>query len=321
MKTSAMKTVLLIIFLSGGNIGIAQPDNDTVAPPGLIGEPDGNGQWPAVAQTRADLRTHTLYRPLDLPDNPMPVLLWGNGGCSDNGLGHSYFLREVASHGYLVIALGYAKSERPLESERPAAAPPTPPANVGTPPTPPPDATHVEQHYYAMDWLTKRNSDPLDELYGRADLSRIAVAGHSCGGLQAIKTAADPRIDTAMIFNSGIYNTGSRGISGLNVSKNELDNLHGPIAYITGGPTDIAHLNSVDDVSRIQHVPVFFGWLPVGHGGTFWKAADGAEWGQVAVHWLDWQFREDEDAGRWFSGADCELCRAPGWTVESFITR
>jgi hypothetical protein len=32
---------------------------------------------------------------------------------------------------------------------------------------------------------------------------------------------------------------------------------------------DIAHPNASDDVARIGHVPVFFGELPVGHGGTF----------------------------------------------------
>jgi len=322
MSRLFLNTFFLMVT-SLGSLAQAQPVSGTLQPPGFIGAAAGNGQWPAVAQSRADLRTHTLYRPVELPDAPMPVLLWGNGGCSDNGLGHSYFLREVASHGYLVVALGYATSERPLEGDRPQAPPPAPPAdrdNTRPPADLPPDATNVEQHYYAMDWLAERNADPLDELYGHADLSRIAVAGHSCGGLQAIKTAADPRIDTAMIFDSGIYNAGNRGISGVNVSKNELNNLHGPIAYITGGPSDIAHVNSVDDVSRINHVPVFFSWLPVGHGGTFWKADDGAEWGEFAVHWLNWQFKDDPAAQRWFVGADCGLCEDDQWTVERFIT-
>ena len=32
----------------------------TAPPPGFIGEQGGRGAWPAVAQSRADLRTHSL---------------------------------------------------------------------------------------------------------------------------------------------------------------------------------------------------------------------------------------------------------------------
>jgi len=301
--------------------GIQAQENQTeqvIRPPGFTGAVAGKGAWPAIAQSRADLRTHTLYRPETLPEAPMPVLLWGNGGCSDNGLGHSYFLREIASHGYLVVALGYAYNERPLEGDRPPAPPP-PRDNNRPPPEPVPDATSIEQHFHAMDWLAGRQSDPRDELYGHVDMTRIAVAGHSCGGLQAIKTAADPRIRTAMMFNSGVYNRGTRGISGIEVSKNALNNFHTPVAYFTGGPTDIAHANTADDVSRIDHVPVFFGWLPVGHGGTFWKAQDGGQWADVAVQWLNWQFRGDAQAGSWFTGPDCQLCKQPAWTVERWV--
>jgi len=315
MKTMTYFGLFLSVAFTAFTMAQNSPAGTEIQPPGFTGAVSGNGAWPAVAQSRADLRTHTLYRPVSLPESPMPVLLWGNGGCSDNGLGHSYFLREVASHGYLVVALGYAASERPLEGDRPPA-PPAPRNNAAPPPGPGQDATHVEQHYYTMDWLAKRNADPVDELYGRVNLAQIAVAGHSCGGLQAIKTAADPRIATAMIFDSGIYNRGSRGISAIEVAKEELNSLHGPVAYITGGPEDIAHANSMDDVSRIHHVPVFFGWMPVGHGGTFWKEDDGGQWGEVAVHWLDWQFRGSHEAQRWFNGTDCVLCSAPGWTVE-----
>lgn len=150
-------------------------------------------------------------------------------------------------------------------------------------------------------------------------MDRIAVGGHSCGGLQAIKTAADSRIKTAMIFNSGIY-TNERGISGIEVSKAELASMHGPVAYITGGPSDIAHENSVDDVSRIDHVPAFFGWVDVGHPDTFWKTESGGRYSPMAVHWLDWQLKGDTDAGRWFQGKDCVLCEMEGWTVSRTIT-
>ncbi len=103
--------------------------------------------------------------------------------------------------------------------------------------------------------------------------------GHSCGGLQAIRVSADPRVSTSMIFNSGVLNGGpASGRSGIQVTKDELSKLHAPVAYITGGPTDIAHPNAVDDVSRIDGPPLFFAYNGIGHGGTFRVAPNGGDY-------------------------------------------
>lgn len=295
-------------------------------PVGIIGAAAGTGPWAAVAESREDLRSHTIYRPQQLPDTPMPVLVWGNGGCSDNGLSHAAFLREVASHGYYIIALGYARNEPVPRGQN--ATPPPAPAAAGAPqrrgqiggggelPMDPneTDATVVAQMDMALAWAYAMNELSSSELQGRLDMTRIAVAGHSCGGLQSIKYAADPRIKTAMIFDSGVYNVPG-GMSRVKVSKFDLHSLHGPIAYITGGPTDQAHPNALDDASRIKHVPVFLGWLPVGHGGTF-SQPNGGEWAKIAVNWLDWQLKQDAKAGQWFQGDDCGYCKAADWTVE-----
>ncbi len=301
MNAAHWKAGLLSLLLAAGMGAGAVPAQENAEPaPGFIGERGGRGNRPAVAQSRADLRTHTLYRPVSLPAEPLPLLIWGNGGCSDNGLSHDRFLRNIASHGYIVIALGYAW-RRPMRKEASGQDK---------------DPTDVAQMSEAMTWAAGRAADPADELYGRVDTKRIAVAGHSCGGLQAIKVSADPRISTSMIFDSGVYNRPG-GRSRIQVSKSELANLRGPIAYFTGGPTDIAHANAADDAKRITHVPVFFGWLPVGHGGTF-SAPDGGDWAEVAIHWLDWQLKGDRAAGSWFLGKDCRLCGDPRWTVERF---
>jgi hypothetical protein len=297
--TGGLLATLLAISAVAGTV-IAS-DNAEPAP-GFIGEQGGRGDFPAIAQSRADLRTHTLYRPMLLPAEPLPLLIWGNGGCSDNGLVHDKFLREVASHGYIVIALGYAW-QPPLRS---------------TPASQDKDPTDIAQMSQAMTWAAERTADPVDELYRHIDTRHIGVAGHSCGGLQAIKVSADSRISTSMIFDSGVYNQPG-GRSKIKVTKDELEKLHGPIAYFTGGPSDIAHPNASDDVKRIKNVSVFFGWLPVGHGGTF-SSPDGGDWADVAVHWLDWQLKGNPAAGRWFLGTDCDLCRDKRWTVEQFVS-
>lgn len=279
---------------------------DGAMPVGIVFEAGGSGTWPAVAEMRADLPQHTLYRPANLPEAALPLLVWGNGGCSDNGLAHAAFLREIASHGYVVVALGSARA--------PGAPGPAPAAAPGTPAV---DATSVEQMDEAMDWAAAVTLARGDPLQGKLDLNHIAIAGHSCGGLQALKVSADPRIDTSMIFDSGIY-IRPGGRSGVVIAKTALADLHGPVAYFTGGAEDIAHANAVDDVARIEHVPVFFGWKPVGHGGTFAEPNGGA-WADVAVHWMNWQLKDDVAAAAWFTGEGCGLCVAEGWTVERAI--
>ena len=141
--------------------------------------------------------------------------------------------------------------------------------------------------------------------------------GQSCGGLQAIAVSPDPRVTTSVIMNSGVLPaTGPvRGATLSNATKDTLAKLHAPIAYVIGGPTDIAYPNAEDDFSRITAVPVFKANLNVGHGGTY-RQPGGGWFGEVAVQWLDWRLKGSADAARWFTGSDCRLCTEPVWTVQ-----
>jgi hypothetical protein len=278
-----------------------------------LGDPSGTGPTPAVAESRPELPGHTLYRPTRWPGEPLPLFVWGNGACRDNGLAYGAFLREIASHGYFVVSVGTPREERPFApAAARAAATPPPPA---PPAAPVPDETMPEQLIEALDWAARENARTGGDFAGRIDLSRVAVGGHSCGGLQALAVSHDPRIDTTLVLASGIYVRPGTGRSGVRIDKSQLARLHGPMLYLTGGPEDIAHPNASDDVARLEHVPVFFGSLPVGHEGTFWKERDGGAWANTAVRWLDWQLKADADAGADFAGPRCRLCTDLRWTV------
>ncbi|MEP7311113.1 MAG: CocE/NonD family hydrolase [Pseudomonadota bacterium] len=301
-------TLLLATALVRAQAPASQPA------PGIIGAASGTGPWPAVAELRADLATHTLFHPATLPRDALPLFVWGNGACRDNGLQHAAFLRQIASQGYFVIAVGRPRAERTAETEaQPVAAT----AAVVPAPAPrqTPDETQAAQLLQAIDWATRENARDGSPFKGHIDTGHVAVGGHSCGGLQTLAVSRDPRIGTSLILNSGVYNTPG-GRSGIQVDKTVLKTLHAPMLYLTGGPTDIAHGNASDDVARIDSVPVFMGSLPVGHGGTFWSEPDGGDWARVATRWLDWTLKGSADAGWDFAGPQCRLCTDARWTVQ-----
>jgi hypothetical protein len=138
----------------------------------------------------------------------------------------------------------------------------------------------------------------------------------SCGGLQALEVAPDPRVSTVIVCNSGILpNPGSGRFGMPKLAKEHLSRLHTPTLYLLGGESDIAYRNGMDDVQRIDHVPVFAANLDVGHGGTYGKP-HGGEFARVVTAWLQWQLRGDSSAAEMFMGDPCGLARQEGWRVE-----
>jgi dienelactone hydrolase len=291
---------------AGMVLGLAVLAAPAAAMPNSVGLTGGSGPYPAVLESPAGAPQYTVYRPAEMPGEPLPLVLWGNGGCRDDGTSASHFLREIASHGYVVVANGKAGVEQP---PIPTMAPPAAPG--GPPPEPrrTPDETSVSGLLAAIDWAASSS------LAGKIDTSRIAAMGHSCGGLQALAAGADARISTVVAFASGVYNRPGTGLSGVQIGKDDLAKLHAPVAYVIGGPEDIAYPNAVDDFERIAHVPVMLANLPVGHGGTF-RLADGGDWARIATAWLDWQIKGDAQAARWFVGPGCRLCTTYGWSVQ-----
>jgi hypothetical protein len=273
----------------------------------------GTGRFPAMKEEAASLPKHVLYRPRNLEglgSTKLGVYLFGNGACVDDGASSRLHLLEVASHGYLAIAPGLILSG-------PGAKGPPPPA-----PSSQPAQLNVKSSYKdllsAIDWAFAQNADAKSPYFQRIDTTAIVASGYSCGGAQAMRVAADPRVKTLVMMNSGLFDDGeSAGIPEMDVRKAALKSLHTPVLYVIGGETDVAYGNSQDDFSRIDHVPVFLANLKgVGHGGTYWEP-NGGRAATVVVAWLDWQLRGDVRAKRLFVGADCGLCKDSAWSAQS----
>ena len=277
-------------------------------------QPDnaGTGRYAAMKEEVASLPAHVVYRPADLASlgsQRLGVVAWGNGGCSDDGASSRFHLLELASHGYLVIASGRIFSGPGAAAREPAAA--------GAAAGPAAPRTRAAQLTEAIDWALQENQRSGSPLFGRIDPAQVAVAGFSCGGIQALAVAADPRIRAMLLQNTGIFNdAGPAGAvsSEMNLTKAALQNVHAPTLYILGGDTDIAYANGMDDFQRIDHVPVAVAnLLGVGHGGSYAEPNGGAA-AQAAVRWLDWTLRGDAPAGAWFLGDSCTLCTDAKWS-------
>jgi hypothetical protein len=241
--------------------------------------PGGTGPYPADYETTLRLRSHTVYRPENLPSGiRLPIVAWGNGACSADGTMFENFLKELASHGFLVIANGR-------------------PGGFGR--------TDPEMLTEAIDWAIAENGRFGSKYRGKVDTDKVAVMGQSCGGLEAYEVSDDPRVDTTGIWNSGM----------LSDSDNwQLARLHAPIGYFIGGPSDIAYENAMDDWERLPAgLPAFMGNLDVGHMGTYGQP-NGGEFGRVGAAWLKWQLKGDAQARQMFVGPDCGLCGTE-WSV------
>ncbi|MFN8093883.1 MAG: alpha/beta hydrolase, partial [Vicinamibacteria bacterium] len=141
----------------------------------------GSGAFAATKEEVASLPDHVVYRPADLGAlgaRKLGLYLFGNGGCSNDGASSRLHMLEIASQGYLAMALGRIRTG-PGATAPPD--PPRPPAAPGAPRTLPPPATDAKGLVAALDWALAQNADPASPYHGRIDPSAVAVSGYSCG--------------------------------------------------------------------------------------------------------------------------------------------
>lgn len=265
-------------------------------------EDGGTGPYKAIVVGEKTLPQHSIYRPSDLSKAPkLPVMVWGNGGCANSSEEHQNFLSEIASNGYLILAIGPLVPEgvKLTDEERRKK-------------------TTSAMMLEALDWVTAQNNDKTSPYFQKIDIKNVAVAGMSCGGLQTIEVAGDPRFKTALVMNSGVLNSAPpSNLPGMpSVNKEKLNSFHTPILYVIGDSTDIAYKNAMDDYKRVNHVPILMTNLNVGHGGTY-RQPHGGAFTPLVLNWLDWQLKGRKENKKLFIGEKCNWCGKDGWRIES----
>jgi hypothetical protein len=168
----------------------------------------GSGPYPAQMTTDSTLTSHTIYAPKTPPAGnlSMPFIAWANGACQTDGSLYRNFLTEIASWGYVIAADG------------------APSGGAG-------GQSKIQDSRDSIVWATSGKAAK----YGNVDTTKIATAGHSCGGLEAMSTGYhDARVKLMMLFDIAIFTDDKRYL---------LQELKSPVAWFVGGTKDMGFLN------------------------------------------------------------------------------
>jgi hypothetical protein len=255
----------------------------------------GTGSHQVTVETNADagINEGTIFRPTDLGGaEKYPIFVWGEGGCSQDGLSNATAMAEIASHGYFVVADGTPKgtTSRTMDASNPAGM-----------------ATPLLAY---VTWAIAENEKPCSAYYHALDTTKVAANGFSCGGLMAEGTAGDPRMTTWGLNSSGLFGD----------NQAFYKTIHTPVLLVVGGTDDIAYENGERDYDNISALgtPIMLFSKALGHGGDLFSAK-GGDFTKIDLAWLNWQLKGDVTAtGKGvLVGSSCTYCSDSAWEVKS----
>lgn len=317
-------------------------------------EEGGTGPYKAIMMEEASLSTHTVFRPQDLSKfgngNLLPVLVWGNGGCANSPSGHVNFLNEVASQGFLIVAIGPSNYQQ-LEGPRPGQTGAVPGAMPGGRPQMPagqrpqgapqggPGAPRPQMPggmpggmpqmgggmpQMGGDGMSMGDPEGLKQalewaIAQNADkdspyYGKLDVDNIAAAGMSCGGLQALHMSDDARIKTIMVMNSGYFG-GDESEDKASLNTMkQKSVIWILGGSTDIAWENGNDDFKRMSGtMPAFLCSLDgIGHGGTYMQP-HGGDYAKVATAWLKWWLKGDTEASKMFTGADPGVGKMQGW--------
>ncbi|KAF2668797.1 hypothetical protein BT63DRAFT_440877 [Microthyrium microscopicum] len=249
----------------------------------------GSGPHKAQFFTDPSLPNHTIYAPkTPVTGKKLPLLVWANGACESDGSAFSNFLTEIASHGFIVLANGK----------------PSKVWGKGGFSMPGGEKSRAAQLTKSIDWAEKGGAAK----FGEIDMSNVAVAGQSCGGVEAYSASVyEPRVKLIGIFNTGVIDPARRWM---------LKDIKQPIGYFYGGKVDFSESFITQDFREIPaSLPAMMSSLPVGHGGTF-SEANGGKFGKAAVAFFKWNLQGDAASKDLYFNKTSALYK-DGWTIDT----
>ena len=283
-------------MMSGGAAGSGGGSTGTcTASKAASSSASGTGPHKVTVETNSDagIKEGTIFRPTDLGGSEKyPIFVWGQGGCSENGLSASAAMGEIASHGYFVIADGTpnGSSSRSQTSDVVGMAKPL---------------------IAYITWAIAENDKPCSAYYQSLDTTKIASNGFSCGGLMSEGTAADARLTTWGLNSSGL----------ISADQAFYKTVHTPVLIVLGGSGDVAYTNGerdYDNISKMSNIPIMLFSKALGHGGDLFTS-HGGDFTKIDVAWLNWWLKGDETAtGKGvLVGSGCTYCSDSAWEVKS----
>ncbi|HET8936679.1 MAG TPA: hypothetical protein VFN67_24720 [Polyangiales bacterium] len=236
-----------------------------------------------VQENLEGLSTHISIAPKELGKDGIkhPIVVWVNGA-GTGSTGYRNMLDNVAAHGFFLLD----DKQSSFES-----------------------APEVEAQKAAIDWAIAQAEKQGSPYFGKLDTSRIAIAGHSMGGVSTFGNVEDTRIKTSIHMAGGV--TGNPE----GVDESWLQNLHAPATFLCGDRDTNGLPRCMKDFQGAPAaVPLFFGILAgVGHTDEFTQP-NGGRWGRILISWLRWQLADDASFAKAFQGPSCEFCMGD-WTA------
>lgn len=232
----------------------------------------------------------TVFRPSHprAVGRPLPVLAFGNGACAHtNNSEVTRILAFLASKGFVVVDTGSVDG-----------------SPNGVPSGYPIPSLLTD----AITWAEREQDRSGAPLRRRLDLTRVATAGHSCGGLEAMVAAQDRRVSGVVSLNSGFFADGAFGYP-----RSEVGKLHTPALFMDGGSADVAYANN-QATYDLATVPAVLARHPqAGHTGfiTGSQVTDGMT---TVVQFLDMVLTGNETARAYILSPSGLAAKAP-WAV------